>query len=65
MLEQIEEVYEIMKVQADLKKKKIVLVNELGGYDISIYNDKNRLSQILINLISNSMKFVSENTGVI
>ena len=65
MLEQIEEVYEIMKVQADLKKKKIVLVNELGGCDISIYNDKNRLSQILINLISNSMKFVSENTGVI
>ncbi len=54
-----------MKVQADLKKKKIILVNELGDSDINIFNDKNRLSQILINLISNSMKFVSEDTGVI
>ena len=30
---------------------------KLGAYDLQIYSDNNRIKQILINLIGNSLKF--------
>ena len=46
-----------MKIQADYKKIKIVLINNLEKENISCVNDQNRLNQVIINLISNALKF--------
>ena len=48
-----------MKVQADIKNIKLELKNELEHLNLTILNDKNRLSQVIINLISNSLKFTN------
>ena len=54
-----------MKVQADIKNIKLELKNELEHLNLTILNDKNRLSQVIINLISNALKFSDKLTGVI
>ena len=48
-----------------LKDKEIEFVTNLSAKDISINTDKTRLRQVFDNLISNSMKFISENNGLI
>ena len=48
-----------------MKNIKLVLKNELEQLNLTILNDKNRLSQVIINLISNALKFTTKITGVI
>ncbi len=48
-----------------LKDKGIEFVTKLSVKDISIHADKARLRQVFDNLIGNSIKFVSENNGLI
>lgn len=48
-----------------LKEKGIEFVTKLSIKDGVIYTDKTRLRQVFDNLISNSMKFVSDNNGLI
>lgn len=48
-----------------LKNKGIEFVTKLSVKDISIHADKARLRQVFDNLIGNSIKFVSENNGLI
>jgi signal transduction histidine kinase len=48
-----------------LKNRGIEFVTKLSVKDISIHADKARLRQVFDNLIGNSIKFVSENNGLI
>ena len=61
----VKNIYQIMKVQAEFKKIKLILVNRLKGDKLVVKNDQNRLNQVSINLISNAIKFVEKNTGEI
>jgi two-component system, OmpR family, phosphate regulon sensor histidine kinase PhoR len=47
-------------VSAQLKKKNIELKNEVGS-GVLVYADKNRLEQVVTNLIDNAIKFNKEN----
>ncbi|MEX0764421.1 MAG: sensor histidine kinase, partial [Nitrosopumilaceae archaeon] len=48
-----------------LKDRRIEFVIKLSTKDSVIHTDKSRLRQVFDNLINNSMKFVSENNGLI
>ena len=42
--EQINEIFDIMNIQASMKKKKLLLNNDLHDQHINIFNDKNRIA---------------------
>ena len=50
-----EEVVELQKLNADFKEIKINI--DIIIENLLVYNDPNRLKQILINLLGNSIKF--------
>lgn len=53
----VQEVYELMKIQAEVKKINIKVYNEFSKSDIQMRSDLRRIKQILINLLNNSIKF--------
>ena len=63
----LDEFFEILdsSYKKVLKDKGIEFITKISIKDISIHADKARLRQVFDNLISNSMKFVSENNGLI
>ncbi len=58
IIDLIEEVFELTDFQA--KSKKISLTYQNGNVEGLIYSDKKRLKQVLLNLITNAIKFTYE-----
>ena len=54
-----------MNIQAKSKRLILVLYNDLKNQNVTIYNDLKRFKLVLINLISNALKYTSKDTGVI
>ena len=53
----MQDVVDLLSFQAEKKQINLSYEIKLGAYDLQIYSDNNRIKQILINLIGNSLKF--------
>ncbi len=54
----VQEVIEVQKIHAEQTETEITMENQLSCQQI--FNDQHRFQQILMNLISNSVKFTSK-----
>ena len=62
--EVVETICEIMKVQAIHKSVNLVLSLQLFGENEQYMIDKDRVSQVIVNLISNAIKFSAKDQSV-